>query len=475
MKQLDSLFKPDSIAIIGVSSHAFKFGGSSFLQRLVQAEYPGKLYPIHPRVDEILGIKCYPGLSALPETPDLAMICLSARHIPAILEECGQIGLKNIHILTSGFKEVGTPEGIQLENRIKEIASRHGLMVVGPNCMGLYCPSSGLTAWGAIPGISGPVGIISQSGGITQRLTEYLCSLGVGIAKAVSIGNSTVLNAGDFLEYMAGDENIKVVAIYLENVADGRRFFELAREINIKKPIVILQGGSSEAGARTIVSHTGFMGGSKRIWEAFFKQTGVIRVHSIDELVDTVIAFSLLPTAAGHGVFLASGGGGNSTVNSDIFYDEGLTVPPLSDETMDHLHRKIPAIGSIAGNPLDSFEIYSNPVHVKEIMEVVVRDPAISMLVIDRLIPRQAYHLPDLTDQTQDTIDYLLPVGAQKPTIVTIDTEGGDKDLAQKGIDMRREYIKNGIPAYPSPFRAARALSNFQYYHAFKKEWSSET
>ena len=465
MKRLDKLFAPKAVAIVGVSARDFRFGGSSFLQRLKDAGYPGRLYPINPRVPEILGLKCYPDLSALPEVPDLAMVCLAARRVPDLLEECGRIGLKHIHILTSGFKEIGTPEGIALEGRVREVSQRHGLMVVGPNCMGPYCPSAGLTAWGAIPGLPGPVGVISQSGGITQRCTEHLCSLGLGVEKAVSIGNSTVLGIRDYLEYMAADEKIRVIALYLENVEDGRRFLDQAREINRKKPLVVLKGGLSDAGARTTVSHTGFMSGSRQLWEAFFKQTGAVRVRSIDEWVDTVLALSLLPAPGGTGVFLAGGGGGSSIVNSDIMDDHGLTVPRPAPETMAQFHQKISAVGSIAGNPLDSFEVFSNPGHVRDIAKIVVNDPAISMLVIDQFIPRPAYHLPITSDRTRETVEYLLPVNARKPVVVTIDSGGGDATLAQTGTERRATFCKNGIPAYPSTARAAQALANLCRYH----------
>ncbi len=360
---LGKLFNPQRIVIIGVSSREFQFGGLSFLQRLQEVGYSGRLYPVNPKVDAMRGLRCYPDLKSLPEVPDLAIVCIPAGKVPSILEECGQIGLTHIHILTSGFKELGTPDGVQLEESIYSISKRFSLNVVGPNCMGPYSPSSKLTAWGGIPGIDGPLGMISQSGGIAQRFTELACSLGIGISKAVSIGNATVLGVCDYLEYMAQDQDIKVIVLYLENVREGRRFIRILREVNRKKPIVILKGGNSDAGNRTIASHTGSMVGKREIWDSVFKQTGVIGVRSFHEWVDTAIALSLLPdTVVGKGVFLATGGGGNSIIYSDIF----------------------------------------------------------------------------------------------------------SHDLVEKGTIMRKKFCENGIPAYPSPERAARALSHYQRFQSFR-------
>ncbi len=216
-------FNPGQIAIIGVSTGDYKLGGMSFLIKLQEGGFAGKLYPINPKAKQIRNLKAYPDLLSLPEVPDLAIVCVAARFVPSILEDCARIGLNHIHILTAGFKETGLEDGKLLEERIVAISKAYGLKIIGPNCMGPYCPSSNITAWGAIPGLNGSVGIISQSGGLTQRLTEYTCSLGIGVEKAVSFGNAAVLDSTDFLEVMAEDEKIRVIAMYLESVKNARR------------------------------------------------------------------------------------------------------------------------------------------------------------------------------------------------------------------------------------------------------------
>jgi acyl-CoA synthetase (NDP forming) len=469
----DGFFNPGSIAIIGVSRKGSGFGGGTFLAKFIECGFPGKLYPINPKADEIQGLKAYPDLASLPETPDLALVSVAAKYVPAVLEECARNGVRNIHILSSGFKEtagvVGS-DGVMLEERIAAIARENDLLIIGPNCMGPYCPSSRLTAWGAIPGMSGPVGVISQSGGITQRLTEYLCSLGIGVDKAVSIGNATVLDSPDYLEYMGAEDNIGVIAMYLESVKDGRRLFKLARNIsrNIanKKPIVIWKGGESEAGARTVASHTGSLAGELKLWDAFFNQTGAARVRSMDEWVDALAAFSMLSPPRGKGVFLVGGGGGNSVGNGDACIAEGLDVPLPSRDTMDALRKMVPLAGSIAGNPLDEWRMYEDVEYLMEVLELGFADPAFDMIMLDRLIPRKAFHMTGDKDAAPALIDFIKRYNHRKPLVITADSEGGDEELAAKGSALRAQFSKAGIPAYPSSRRAARALAHLHRYHS---------
>jgi acyl-CoA synthetase (NDP forming) len=470
---LERFFEPRSIAIVGVSKGGFRFGGMSFLKKLRECAFPGRIYPINPKATELEGLRAYRDLSSLPEVPDLAIVCLAAKQVPSILEECGRLGVRHVHVLSAGFKETGTKEGEELEARIRAISRERGLLVVGPNCMGLYCPASRLTAWGAIPGRSGPLGIISQSGIMTQRITEYALSLGVGTEKAVSFGNATVLDAADFLEFMARDRKIRVIAMYLESVDDGRRFFRVAREAGERKPIIIWRGGETETGASTAASHTGAMSGEWRIWEAVFRQTGAIPVHSMDDWADAILALARLPAPERKGVFLIGGGGGYSVSNGDICIREGLDVPPLSEATMESLRRSVPAAGSIAGNPLDMFRVFQDAAYLGEILDLADEDPAVGMIIVDRVIPRNIYHLPDLPDPTPETIRVVKSRRHPKPTVFSVDSEGGDPDLAERGAALRGQFSRAGVPAYPSTERAARALVRLHRYHAFRRRKDS--
>ena len=468
---LKKFFHPKSIAIVGASTGGFKLGGTSFMLKLLEGGYSGKLYPINPKAKEIEGLQSYPDVLALPDVPDLAMVCVSAKFVPSVLEQCAEIGLRHIHILTSGFKETGLEEGRQLEDQIAAIASKNNLLIIGPNCMGPYCPEANLTAWGAIPGLSGSIGIISQSGGLTQRLTEYMYHLGIGVAWAVSAGNGTVLTPTDYLEAMAEDDGVDVIAMYLESVTDGRRLLKIVKAANLKKPIIIWKGGESEAGAATAASHTGAMSGEKRMWEAFYQQTGVTAVCSMYECIDAIMALSMLPATAGKGIFIIGGGGGNSVSYSDTCVSEGLEVPPLSDATMESLRSSVPLAGSIAGNPLDMWLTFTDADYLASVLELAYKDPAISMIVVDRLIPRKAYHMPEMADPNPAVISYIKSGDHKKPVIFTIDADGGDTDLAEKGASLRAEFCSTGIPVFPSMRRAARALWHLYQYHSRRNSY----
>ncbi len=462
---LEKFFMPRHVAVVGVSTGEYKLGGMSFLLKLQESGFKGRLSPINPRAAEIKGLKAYPDLSSLPDVPDLAIVCVAARLVPAVLEECGRLGLNHIHILSAGFKETGRQEGRALEEKIAAIAADKGLKIIGPNCMGPYCPAAGLTAWGAMPGLSGSLGIISQSGGLTQRLTEYTSSLGVGVEKAVSFGNAAVLDSTDFLEAMATDPKIQVIAMYLESVGNARRLLEIAREAGQTKPIILWKGGASEAGAATAASHTGALAGNQKLWQAFYRQSGVIPVRSMNECVDAVLAFSLLPAPAGNGVFIIGGGGGNSVAGSDIFSRQGFEVPALSESSMKFLWGSVPLAGSIAGNPLDMWRTFIDAEYLAQVIALGYRDPAVAAIVVDRLIPRKAYHFPDLADPTPETIAFLKNHPRAKPTVFIIDSDGGDPGLAETGARLRARFCSAGIPAYPSAGRAARALYHLLHFY----------
>jgi acyl-CoA synthetase (NDP forming) len=307
--------------------------------------------------------------------------------------------------------------------------------------------------------------VISQSGSITQRLTEYACSLGIGTNKAVSVGNGTVLDILDFLEFMGQDESIRAIALYIENMKNGRRFFELAREISKRKPIIAWKGGKTEVGARTAASHTGGMAGEQVIWEAVFKQTGAIQVNSLDEWMDAVSAFACLPPPSSRGVFLIGGGGGSSVVSSDTCIHEGLDVPPPSPGTMERLRKTVPVAGSIAGNPLDDWQTFVSPDYLGAVLDLVCAEPAVGMVIVSKLIPRMAFHTSSNPESIPAVIEQVKQRNKRTPIVFVIDSEGGDPELAAQGASLRQEFGKAGIPAYPSVDRAARSLMHLYRYH----------
>jgi len=464
------IFFPKSLAIVGISRTYSGLGGQFFLKNLQRAGYPGRIYLIHPTAREINGLPVYPNLAALPEAVDLAIVCVPAKLIPSVLEECRRKGIHNLHILTSGFKELGTLEGSHLEREIQRVALKGKLNIIGPNCMGPYVPASRLMLWGQIPANPGFLAFLSQSGTLTQRVTEHAHFTGMGLSKAVSFGNAAVLDSTDYLEYLAEDPETKVIGLYLESVRDGRRFLNLARRINAEKPLVLWKGGETPSGAGAVASHTGTLAGEDKIWENGLRQAGITRARSLEEVVGTAMAFLYLPPAKGRRLFILGGGGGNSVYYADICIRTGLQVPPLMGETREKLTALVPAVGSFARNPVDAWRAFHDPDFMRRILDVVFEDPDLDLVIVDRLIPRMTYATEE-KDRTPAVIEYLKRNRLRKPLVVIVDGSGEDTFLATEAAKMRQRFCQAGIPAYPSLPHAAQALAHLAAYYKKKDGW----
>lgn len=464
-EDMQKFFSPRSIAFVGVSRSGGRFGGLSFLSKYIEAGYGGDLYPINPKADAILGIRAWPDLAALPQTPDLAMVAVAAPRVPEVIGACADRGIRHVHLLTAGFDELGDTTGQTLRDRLISVCRDSGVLLIGPNCMGPYRPAARLTAWGAIPGLPGPLGIVSQSGGMTQRLTEYAASLGLGVEKAVSVGNGSILDALDFLEAFGRDPAIEVIGMYLESITDGRRLLELSRRIGRTKPIILIKGGETDVGARTAASHTGAMAGRRAVWEAMIRQANMVQVRTMDEWLDALMIFTRAAPPASDGVFIIGGGGGSSVIYSDTCIRNGLHVPALSPHTMDHLRQITPQAGSIAGNPLDHWLVFSDPAYLAQLVDLAEQDPAVSVILVDRLIARNAFHMEDAPDPTAETIARLKSRTGKKPIVFVVDSEGGDGGLAARGAAIRAAFSQAGYAVFPGISRAARALQRLCRYH----------
>src|SRR4030042_1588660 len=384
--ELNSMFFPKSIALVGASPNPQGWGGTSFMLRLQNIGFPGKIYPVNPKATEILGLRVYPNLLSVPETVDLVIIAISAPSVPAVLEDCIAAGIKNVHIFSSGFSETGEEEGKKLEQHIMEIIRRGNLRVVGPNCMGLYVPASKLAGWGVKPAGTGQVAFLSQSGGHGEILTAYAQSLGVYFSKIISFGNACGLQVADFLEYLLQDPDTHIISIYLEGIKDGNRVTRLIKDINRSKPVIIWKAGLTESGSRAVASHTGSLAGNNEIWDAFFKQTGATRANSLEEIIDVVLAFLYLKPSRGKRTLLLGGGGGNSVAFADICGRQGLEIPPLSEKTRKELNQFIRLAGNSTRTPLDVWMVHRGVKLYRRVMEIALSDPAIDLAIVDRVV-----------------------------------------------------------------------------------------
>jgi acyl-CoA synthetase (NDP forming) len=465
----DRMFAPRSLAIIGISKSDSGIG-HFFLENLVRAGYPGRIFLVNTSAHEIKGRRVYPSVTALPEAVDLAITCVPARFVPSILEECTAKGIGNVHLFTSGFKELGTAEGRKLDTEMVQVALKGRLKIIGPNCMGPYVPGSGLMLYGQIPAEPGGFAFLAQSGSLTQRMTEHAHFMGFGISKAVSFGNAAVLDSTDYLEYLNHDAETKAVGFYLEGVGQGRRFLQVAEQVSRSKPLIVWKGGETATGAGAAASHTGNLAGEDRIWEHALRQIGVVRARSLEEVAATAMAFLRLPPPRGRRLFILGGGGGNSVYYADICLGLGLQIPPLSGKTREKILDLIPAVGSFALNPVDAWSSFHDPDLLIKILDLVYDDPGFDLIILDRLIHRRVYATPENPDNIPVTLEYLKKNRGRKPLAVVVDGQGDDPFLAAEAIKLRRLFSEAGIPAYASLPLAARALAHLATYYEKKPE-----
>jgi acyl-CoA synthetase (NDP forming) len=488
VQTFEPIFYPKSLAIIGASAELAKFG-NIILSAIMEIGYGGKIYPVNPEGGEINGLKVYGSLNEIPGEVDLAILTIPAASVSGALEDCLRKGVKGVEILTSGFKETGSPEGVWMEEEISQIARRR-LRILGPNCFGIYCPESGLTI---LPGQnfsreSGPVGFLSQSGGLCADLGQMAKGLGLRFSKMVSYGNGCDVAACDLLEYFFADEKTRIIAGYVEGLEDGSRFLRILKENRGKKPVILWKAGLTATGSRAVRSHTGSLSGSGAIWDAAFKQAGLIQVYSVDELIDTLYAFLYLPSWAGPRVAVMGGGGAISVAASDSLERLGLSVPVFSPKILEKLTPSFPPVGNSLKNPVDLGNPMIPPSMLRKVMEAAGEDDGIDTLMIIQILYYILFYLrhwlgmddrplsqfsfqPELLKACQEVREkYGKPIILVMPDITT------DTRMVDMEFEWRRErdtYQAAGFPVYKSLDRAARALTHFIAYHRAKSDPAS--
>ncbi len=350
---LDFLFHPNSIALVGITTAKTWHWTLTFLEGLLEIGFDRPLYLVNPKGGEIKGHKIYASLRDVPGNIDYVIGLVNAHVAPKLVEECAQKGVRAIHFCTAGFGETGEEERVKLESELLEAARKKGIRIIGPNCMGIYCPQSRLSFSPAFPKESGPVGVISQSGGNSIYLVRQAALRGVRFSKVISYGNASDINEGDLLEYLAHDADTKIIALYIEGIRDGRRFRRALEEATKEKTVILLKGGVTEGGARAAAGHTAALSGSRTTWDALCKQLGIIGVGSIEEMIDVLVTLLFLPLPAGRNVVLLGAGGGASVLIADQFESRGLRILPLPPEIVAQIREFTPIAGNILRNPVD--------------------------------------------------------------------------------------------------------------------------
>lgn len=450
---LDSILNPRSIALVGVTTDA-EHWTRTFLSGLLEFGFEGSLYLVNPKGGEIDGFKLYHSIKDVPESVDYVIGLVPARVAPGLVREAASKGAKAIQFGTAGFAETGSEHGRNLQNDLIKAARETGIRVIGPNCMGIYSPGSGLSFCDDFPKEKGLAGFISQSGGNTFELVREAGRRGVRFSKVVSYGNASDLNESDFLEYMATDSETKIIAVYIEGVEDGTRFREALGKAASEKPVVLLKGGITEAGTRAASGHTGALAGSEAIWEALCKQLEVMRVYSLQELADMLVTLSFMSRPAGRRVGLVGLGGGASVLITDDFERRGLKVPSLPEEVRGKLREFSSDAGNIFRNPVD----YSQAMEVNKAIktfETISQWDEIDFLIGFTKLSQTPKTL--LFDRLRKGMLEASKV-VQKPMAFVIEPELSP-EKAKDSLSLIQEFTDAGLPVYYSFASAANAIS----------------
>ncbi len=472
--KLKLIFEPSSIAFLGATSNPFKWGFRIFAN-IVNGGYQGRLYPINPTKQEILGIKVYKNVSEIPEIPDLAIIVIPPPGVPKVLQECADKGIKAVIVITAGFAEVDT-EGEKRQQEMAEIAHSAGLRFIGPNTDGIVNTHHKLYA--EMPPIfpfAGPVSIVSQSGNIVGTMMRMSIDSGFGCAKCISSGNEADLHAEDYIRYLADDPQTRVILSYVEGFKDGSRFFEAAKEVTRKKPIIMIKTGETPAGAIAAKSHTASLAGTDTVVDAMCQQSGIIRVRHLDELVDAGTAFLCHPIPRGRRVGIVTAGGGWGVLAADACAKLGLDVVQFPPETIEELNSFMPAWWS-HGNPVDMVAgIFGEG--VIRCVEVVLRSPVVDGVIFLGIMPAlpmeqfsRAAKLEE-RDRMRDAIleaivgifDRLKELTAKydKPIVVGSEPIAFSANLSSKII---RALADKNCVSYDMPHKPAAAFAYLAKY-----------
>jgi acetyltransferase len=440
---LKSIFEPKNVAVIGATEKEGSVG-RTLLWNLISSPFGGAVFPINPKRPSLLGIKAYPTIQAAPDPVDLAVIVTPAPAIPGIIGECVQAGVKGAIIISAGFKEIG-PEGAKLEQQILEQSRKSGMRVIGPNCLGVLNPMSGLNAsFAAGMANKGNVAFLSQSGALGTAVLDWSFKANVGFSSFVSIGSMLDVNWGDLIYYLGDDPNTESIVIYMETIGDARSFLSAAREIALSKPIIVIKPGRTEGASRAAASHTGSLTGSDEVLEVAFRRAGVLRVDSISEIFSMADVLGKQPRPKGPRLTILTNAGGPGVLATDRLLTTGGELAEISAETISQLNEFLPAAWS-HNNPIDVIGDAS-PERYSKSLEVAADDPNSDGLLV--ILTPQA-----MTDATA-TAEALKSYAKTFDKPILASWSGGLVVAPGEAILKRA-----GIPTFEYPDDAARAFT----------------
>jgi len=472
-----ALFNADSIAVIGAKNDVGTWGHDAMRASLESAAAKAgrRAYAVNPNAAEVQGVKSYKSILDIPDSVELAIIVVPAPVVPQVFGQCAEKGVKAVIIISAGFAEVDG-EGARLQAEVLSTARKAGLHFVGPNCNGHGDMHSRVISIGFATNIpSGPVSLLSQSGTLGASIMQTLAGRGVGLSKVVSTGNEADLHLEDYLEFLAHDDNTRVIALYIEGLREGRRFFNLAREITRKKPIVVMKSGTTDSSARAARSHTGALAGSDAVYSAAFKQAGVIRAEDEEDLAGIALALCNVPLPRGNRVGILTIGGGFGVVTSEFCEREGLEIASLEPETLRKMSAILPSRWS-PGNPVDlvGIRMAGGENAADRCLHLLLEDDnvdcVISLLppmfltpaIMEELGPERVRAMQKETEKSQEIL-YARLKQCGKPLVyirrVSFNPPGESRGAAPPP--------KAIIPEYSHPRRAARVLRYLAEYRRY--------
>jgi acetyltransferase len=450
---LESFFNPESVAIVGASAKQGKVG-YEIMTGMIKAEYPGSIFPVNHKSDEILGLKCYPDLASIGEVPQLVIIIVPAKFVSDVMQQCAAIKVKSVIIITAGFKEIGK-EGAELEKKVISIARQAGIRVIGPNCLGLIAPKTRLNAsfGGDLPK-AGATGYLSQSGALMAAILDMANANDIGFSKLVSIGNKADVDERDIIKAFGEDKDTKVIAGYLESITDGNAFVRDAEYISQTKPILLIKSGGTKAGAKAASSHTGSLAGGETAYEAVFERAGIVRCNSIKQQFDYAQAFAYQPLPKGSSVAVITNAGGPGIMAADAIERQGLKFAKLSEETIKKLAGNLPAAANLY-NPVDVLgDALAD--RYEFALDIVLGDANVDMVLV--LLTPQA--MTQCTETAQAVVN-VVSKKSDKPVLACFLGAG-------KVAEAMKVLRDNNIPAYDSPESAVSTMKVMSDYVRWK-------
>lgn len=467
---LEKILNAKSVAVVGASKNKTKRGFQA-IRILLEENYDGKIYPVNPKEESILGLKCYPCITAIADSVDLALITTPAKTIPNILNDCGEKGVSGAVLIAGGFGESG-PQGFQLEKEVVAVARKNGIRLIGPNTSGMMNLKTHLNLVGLSDAPQGNIALLTQSGNMALTLiTEAKMKSVKGFTYYVGVGNEADIRFHEYLAFFRNDPDTKAVLMYVEGMKDGRKFLEQAQQTTIQKPVILLKSGRSSAGKRSAGSHTGAMAGISEVSHSAFQRVGIIVIENTDELFPATETLSSLPPVTNNGVAILADGGGHATIAADLLTDLGVEIPTLGPETQQQLMRVLPETASVP-NPIDlAGGSDADPSVFAKCARIILEDTRVGGILVVGLFGgygiRFAKDLARIEEKASHSFGKLIKE-YRKPIIF----HSLFNSMKPKALDILRDY---DIPVYDSLDVASKCMAVLAQYGRYLKSPSTKS